>query len=166
MEQYFVQVRSSYDSRTGQSTNTYYYYYNDIIVYKIDKNGEFKWFKKIPKHQVSTNDGGPFSSFESIINDGQIHFIFNDNVRNYSDSGTFIGDDRLQVANYSRRKNVVALVSMDIENGDDIRNTFFDRSTVDVLAIPKNFVVDYQEGRMILYGIWGRTKEKFGFVKI
>lgn len=166
MEQYYVQVRSSYDSRTGQSTNTYYYYYNDIIVYKIDKNGDFSWFKKIPKYQVSMNDGGPFSSFESVVSNGKIHFIFNDNVRNYSESGEFLESDGLQVANYSKRKNVVALASIDLENGQQSRKNFFDRSEVDVLVIPKKFVVDYHEDRMILYGIWGRTKEKFGFVKI
>lgn len=166
MEQYYVQVRSSYDSRTGQSTNTYYYYYNDIIVYKIDKDGSFSWFQKVPKYQVSINDGGPFSSFESVISGGEIHFIFNDNVRNYSESGEFLGADNLQVANYSKRKNVVALASMDLQTGEQNRKTFFDRSEVDVLAVPKKFVVDYTEGRMILYGVWGRTKEKFGFLKI
>lgn len=166
MEQYFVQIRSSYDSRTGQNTSTYYYYYNDIIVYKIDKNGEFSWFKKIPKYQVSINDGGPFSSFESVISDGQMHFIFNDNVRNYSESGEFLGPDRLQVANYSKRKNAVALASLDLDSGEQTRKTFFDRTEVDVLVVPKKFVVDYMEGHMILYGVWGRTKEKFGFLKI
>ncbi|MFZ9028261.1 MAG: hypothetical protein ACO2Z9_04555 [Crocinitomicaceae bacterium] len=166
MEQYFVRVRSTYDSRTGQSTNIYYYYYNDIIAYKINANGEFDWFKKIPKYQVSMNDGGPFSSFESVVSNGYIHFIFNDNVRNYSDDGDFLGSDRLQVANYSKRKNVVALVSMDLDSGEQERRNFFDRSTVDVLAIPKKFEVDHRENRMIIYGIWGRTKEKFGFVKI
>lgn len=165
MEQYYVQVRSTYDSRTGQSINTYYYYYNDIIVYKIDSTGNFNWFKKIPKYQVSMNDGGPFSSFESVVSNGQIHFIFNDNVKNYSESGDFVGQDRLQVANYSRKKNVVALVSMSIDSGEQSRKTFFERSTIDVLVIPKKFVVDYDESRMIMYGIWGRTKEKFGFLK-
>lgn len=166
MEQYYVQVRSSYDSRTGQSTNTYYYYYNDIIVYKIGKDGQFDWFEKVPKYQVSMNDGGPFSSFESVVSGGKIHFIFNDNVRNYSESGEFLGEQSIEVANYSKRKNVVALASMDIETGKQTRSNFFDRNSSDVLAMPKKFVVDYKEGRMILYGIWGRTKEKFGFVKI
>ena len=166
MEQYFVRVRSTYDSRTGQSTNIYYYYYNDIIAYKINTEGEFDWFKKVPKYQVSMNDGGPFSSFESVVSNGYLHLIFNDNVRNYSENGEFLGAERLQVANYSKRKNVVAIVSMDIESGEQERMNFFDRTAVDVLAIPKKFEVDHQQNRMIIYGIWGRTKEKFGFVKI
>lgn len=112
------------------------------------------------------NDGGPFSSFESVVSNGYLHLIFNDNVRNYSENGEFLGVERLQVANYSKRKNVVAIVSMDIESGEQERMNFFDRTAVDVLAIPKKFEVDHQQNRMIIYGIWGRTKEKFGFVKI
>lgn len=165
LEQYYVQVRTSYDSRTGQNTSTYYYYYNDIIVYRIGVDGEFDWLEKVPKYQVSTNDGGPFSSFESFVDNGKIYFIFNDNLRNYDDQGNFSDPDKLSVANYSRNRNVVALASLDLETGEQTRKNFFDRSTIDALAMPKKFEVNYQQGQLIMYAIWGRRKEKFGLIK-
>ena len=40
MEQYYVQVRTNSDGvRSDQTSNMYYYYYNDIIAYKIDTSG-------------------------------------------------------------------------------------------------------------------------------
>ncbi len=161
MEQYYVQVQNFSDARSGQTSSTYYYYYNDIIVYRINPDGEFDWVEKIRKFQLSTNDGGPFSSYESFIDDGKVYFIFNDNVRNYSEEGVFTDPDHLQTANYGRRKNVVAIAEIDMATGEKKRRTFFDRSEIDALAVPKLFDVDYNNGEMILYSIWGR-KERIG----
>ena len=37
LEQYYVRVVSTLDSRTGQSNYTYYYYYNNITIINSDK---------------------------------------------------------------------------------------------------------------------------------
>ncbi len=164
MEQYYIQVRSYADTRSGQTTSTYYYYYNDIIAYRIDPEGNFSWLAKVPKYQVSTNDGGPFSSYESFIDDGKVYFIFNDDARNYDESGKFLEGEDLYTASYGRKKNVVALASVDLETGDQKRKTFFERSEINALAVPKLFDVNYSTGEMILYSIWGR-KEKIGVLR-
>lgn len=161
MEQYYVQVSTTTNGQTGQTTNTYFYYYNDIIAYKINSTGEFDWIKKIRKYQVSQNDGGPYSSYESFIDGGKVYFIFNDNVRNYSESGEFIDTDYLYTANYSKKRNVVAIAEIDLKTGESSRKTFFDRSEVEALAVPKLFDVNYEYGKMLLYTVWGR-KEKIG----
>lgn len=164
MEQYYVQVRSYADTRSGQSSSTYYYYYNDIMAYKISPEGEFAWLAKIPKYQVSMNDGGPFSSYESFVDEGKVYFIFNDDVNNYDDSGKFDDSKGLYTASYGRKRNVVALAEIDLETGEQSRRTFFDRSEIGALAVPKLFDVNYATGEMIIYSIWGR-KEKFGVLR-
>ena len=164
MEQYYVQVRTYTDSRSGQSSSTYYYYYNDIIAYKINPSGEFDWIEKVRKYQVSMNDGGPFSSYESFVDSDKVVFIFNDNVQNYDESGIFLDNDKLYTANYGRKRNVVALAEISLETGELTRRTFFDRSEIDALAVPKLFDVNYATGEMILYSIWGR-KEKLGILR-
>lgn len=164
MEQYYIQVTTTSNGQTGQTTQTYYYYYNDIIAYKINPDGEFDWLEKIQKYQVSTNDGGPYSSYESFIDDGKIYFIFNDNIRNYSENGEFENPERLYTANYGRKKNVVAIASIDIETGEKERKTFFDRSEINALTVPKLFDVNYKYGEMLIYTIWG-GKEKIGVLK-
>ena len=164
MEQYYVQVRTYTDTRSGQTSNTYYYYYNDIITYRINKSGEFDWLQKIPKHQVSTNDGGPYSSYESFVDNGKLYFIFNDNIRNYDDAGNFQELDRLYTANYGRRKNAVAITEIDLLSGEMSRRTFFDGSEIKALVVPKLFDVNYETGEMLIYAIWGR-KERIGILR-
>lgn len=164
MEQIYIQVRSFADTRTGQSSSTYYYYYNDIIAYRINPEGEFAWIEKVPKLQVSTNDGGPFSSYESFVDNGKVSFIFNDDIRNYDDTGKFIDSTQLWTASYGRNKNAVALAEIDLLTGEQNRQTFFDRSEINALTVPKLFDVNYSTGEMILYSIWG-SKEKFGVLR-
>lgn len=166
MEQYYVQIRSYADMQSGQSSSTYYYYYNDIIVYRIDKNGDFQWIQKIPKFQVSSNDAGFYSSYESYLEEGKIHFIFNDDTRNYDTLGRYaIKGSDVYAASYGRKNNTVALVSMDLETGDQIRRSFFDRDEIMALAVPKLFAVDDVHRQMFIYALWGR-KEKFGRIEL
>lgn len=163
MEQYYIQVRSFNDGQMGESNSTYYYYYNDIISYKIDSSGNFLWLKKIPKYQVSTNDGGPYSSYLSFVDQGKMYFIFNDNIQNYTDAGTYADPDEIFVANYSKRKNVVALASIDLDTGQKKREMLLERSKIKTLAVPKLFEVNYDTGELFIYTIIGR-KEMIGCV--
>lgn len=164
MEQNYIQLMSNSDIRTGQTNDTYYYYYNDIIVYKINHEGKFDWVKRINKYQISTNDDGPYSSYESFIDSNKISFIFNDNSDNYDEKGNFIDTQEIYTANFSRRRNVVAIASIDCTTGDKTRNTLFDRSEMDALAIPKLFNVNYITKELLMYAVWGR-EERFGVLK-
>lgn len=165
MEQFYVQVRANSDGRSNQSSNMYYYFYNDIIAYKIDSTGAFSWVVKIPKDQVSINDGGPYSSFESFIDNGKVYFIFNDNVDNYDVDDKFINRENIESANYTRRKNVVSITSIDVNTGEKDRTAFFGRATSNSLVVPKLFSVNYRTGELILYALSG-TKEKMGIIRL
>lgn len=164
MEQYYVQISTVSGGQSGQVNNIYHYYYNDIIAYKINPSGDFEWITKINKFQVSTNDGGPYSSYESFFDDGKLYFIFNDNSSNYDEAGNFKNPSQIYAATYSRKRNVVALASIDLESGASERKSFFDRSEIGALVVPKLFDVNYNTGEMLMYAIWG-TKEKFGLLK-
>jgi hypothetical protein len=129
----------------------------------VGSDGGFDWLKKIEKQQVSTNDGGPFSSYARFIDDGKICFIFNDNIKNYNENGEFIESDRLNPANFGKKKNAVAKVELDINSGEIRRNTFFTSKEINSLAMPKQFITDYATKQLILYAISGK-KEKFGIL--
>lgn len=164
MEQYYVQVQSSADVNSGQSSDRYYYYFNDIIAFKIDPNGQFDWINKIPKYQVSLNDGGPYSSFASYVSDTTMSFVFNDSRTNYKTTGEFISNSDLHTANYSKKRNVVALAEIDVITGEVSRNVFFGRSDISTIAVPKLFDINYQTRQVLLYSIWGKN-EKVGVLK-
>ncbi len=165
MEQYYVVVNTYRDPRTGATTTTYTYYYNDIITFKVGPDGGFDWKEKLQKRQVSTNDGGYFSSYCRFLDGDKLYFIFNDNEKNYDESGDFIDGDKLYNSTISKRKNVVAVVAVDLEDGAYTRKTFFSREDVESVAVPRLFNVDYVNKEVLLYTING-NKEKFGIMTI
>ncbi len=163
IEQNYVLMRSYSDSR-GVMTTTYTYYYNDIIAFKIGANNQFDWIQKIRKNQMSTNDGGPYSSYASYIDGNTMKFIFNDSRGNYTDEGRYIPESEY-LTRFSKKDNVVALVEVDIDNGSVQRNSKFTRKEMGTLAIPKMFEIDYVNGEMLLYTT-DRNKERYGLLKL
>ncbi len=162
MEQYYVYRRANYDNRTGMSSNVSYYYYDDIIAFKIGKSGTFDWQKRISKSQVSINDGGPFSSYSSFTDGKTINFIFNDNLRNYDDLGNFRKDlRRVYSFNLSKRKNVAAITSLNLNDGQIERKNLFARKDIKSIVVPKMFKVDLVNKEILMYSILG-NKERFG----
>ena len=165
IEQYFVQTRTNYDSRTGISTTTNYYYYNDIIAFRIGLDGKFMWETRIDKQQVSINDGGPYSSYKSFTNEKTLNFIFNDNQRNYDEFGDFSRDENNSAYSYnlSPRNNAVANCSIDIETGALVRKILFSRKELSSIVIPKMIMVNQKDKELLLYAIT-KGKERFGIL--
>ena len=164
LEQYFIFERTNYDSRTGLSTSVYYYYYDDIIAFKIGKDGNFDWQKRIPKSQISTNDGGPFSSYSSFTNGENMYFIFNDNLKNYNEDGKFSRENNTCYSfNLSRRKNAAAICTVNLEDGNTARETLFTRKELKSIVVPKMFKLDVINKKLLLYALMS-GKEKFGIL--
>ncbi len=162
LEQYYVVVHTYTDPKTEATSTTYTYYYNDLIAYKINKDGSFDWMKKIKKTQVSTNDGGFYSSIASFVSGNKLNILFNDNLKNYDEQGKFINDDnRFYAASYRKKSNTVALVELDLEEGEIDRKTYFDRKETNAYAVPKKFSVDYTKNEMLMVLVYGK-KEKYG----
>jgi hypothetical protein len=163
MEQNYIVVRSFSDTRS-MVTFSYTYYYNDIVVFKIGQLGNFDWIEKIKKSQISTNDGGPYSSFASIVDGNKLRFIFNDNVDNYDQSGQYI-PNYVYSSRFNLKHNVVAMAEVDLASGLQNRYTLFSRKETKTLAYPKLFQVDKDSKEMLLYtGFKG--KELYGILKI
>ena len=164
MEQYYERKYTNYDTRTGITTINFYYYYMDIVAFKIDKNGVYQWGKRIPKSQVSMNDMGPFSSFVACNNDQNAYLIFNDNKRNYDEIGVFNQkENSINGLSLSNRKNVVALVKIDLSNGNLERNVFFSRKELSAIVVPKLMHIDWRNKELLMYAING-NREKFGIL--
>jgi hypothetical protein len=65
----------------GFTTTTTHYHYDDIYAISISMNGDIEWAKKIPKMQHTSNDGGFYSSFFTVIYEDVVHFIYNSHDR-------------------------------------------------------------------------------------
>jgi hypothetical protein len=144
-EQFYVVLIQTYDPQTKMNSYTYYYYYNDIIVVSINPEGQISWAKKIPKYQVSRNDGGYYSSFAFSVSGNKMYFMFNDNPRNlkYADSKQF------KYMN-NPKKSVAVLVTMD-SKGNQERQAMFNNKDLRIILRPKLFL-QMNEHRLVLYG--------------
>ena len=164
MEQYYWYQVTTTDSR-GSTRTTYHYYYNDVIAYKVKNDGEFEWVQKINKAQHSTNDEGYLSSVAGYHKDGKYVLFFNDNIQNYTESGQFETPEKgIASSSMTNKKNCVARVEINLENGETKRELFTSRDETNAYCVPKRFDVDYTNNQMLLYFQY-RTKEKFGLLK-
>ncbi|MEN0047949.1 MAG: hypothetical protein AAF806_12890 [Bacteroidota bacterium] len=147
-EQYFVYEDFYRDPWTGFSRFDRYYHYNDIIIVNIRPTGEIEWATRIPKRQVTRNDGGYYSSYAMSIVRDKIYFVFNDNNRNFADTR----NDRLY--NFNGRNSIVSIVEVS-KDGNWTITPLFPNREVDLITRPK---VCKQVGRkkMLVYGEWGR----------
>lgn len=156
-EQYYEYEVCSTDPKTGATTCTYYYYYNDIIVVNIDPDGKIQWARKIPKLQVSHNDGGYYLSFAMHVTGNQLYFMFNDNPKNLNVPA---GGKYKYMGNL--KKSVAVLVTMDMK-GDQVRQPMFRSEDLKTYLRPKLYMV-MSDKRMFLYG-QRRTMYKLAEVK-
>lgn len=81
-EEYFFTV--TYNQKTGQ---TYYnHYYQDILITKINKDGELAYWKKMPKNQYAGGTSSPVyrggMGYKVVNTDKFYYYIFLDNVKN------------------------------------------------------------------------------------
>ncbi|MGB0838900.1 MAG: hypothetical protein ACPGXL_02110 [Chitinophagales bacterium] len=156
-EQFFIRVTESRapGGMGGSSIDrTYHYNYRDMLVVNIEPDGAIAWTKKIPKAQVTSDDGGYYSSYAYMISGSQIYIVFNDNPKNLSNNK----DDRVKVMG-SPRKSLTTLVVMDLA-GNEAKKPLFsnkEQGTVTRTKVCKQVAPN----KLILLGERNR-KYKFG----
>lgn len=152
-EQFFIRVRTytTTDSQGRTSTRTvYYYYYNDIIAINMSPEGNIEWTEKIAKRQVTTDDGGFFSSYALAVVGDKLYFVFNDHPENLY----YKGEGKLK--NFNKGKeSLVVLVELD-SSGKQTREALFSSKEADILTRPK-VCEQISKNEMALYGQRGKT---------
>lgn len=153
-EQYFVREYSNFGNNGWNTFNnnpylnnnrniSYVYNYNDIIVININPEGEIIWTSSIPKRQVTTNDGGYYSSYAKAAVRDKIYLIFNDNHRNF--------DERTERQhNFDGRNSVIALTTVS-KKGESLTESVFFNEEANVMTRPK-VCKQVGKSKMIIYG--------------
>ncbi len=157
-EQYFLRSVTQYQSINGMRTSTTitYYYYNDIIAVKMDASGEIVWSRKIPKTQLTREDGGFYSSYTFAIVKGNLCFIYNDNPDNMA-----LEDDE-KADNFNPSKSVVVISSID-PKGNVTKKPIFTSKDVEVITVPK-VCEQISNTEVVLFGKRKKTQQ-FGLLK-
>lgn len=168
-EMYFVQVNTSsvVDVNGFMSTRTNYtYHYGDIIAVYLDAQGAVKWTAKVPKHQLSYNDGGPFSSYVVNVEQDKIYMIFNDHPHNIQRLRE--GDEVRKMG--SPKSSVAVVVEID-NQGQMTRKELFSAKESDLVFRPKSSWYQrhtFNSDRIYLFGLnyqlFSRGKFKLGLL--
>lgn len=155
-EQYFVEERNFRDqfdptfNRVGGINNIdYYYHYNDIIVVNIRPTGEIEWSARIPKRQVTMNDGGYYSSYAMSIVRDKIYFVFNDNGRNFQDQSR-----NRRLYNFNGRNSIIALAELG-KDGNVTIEPLFSNLEANIITRPK-VCKQTNKREMVIFGERGR----------
>jgi hypothetical protein len=72
-------VIKTYQANTGQTIKNIYYFYEHLLITKLDKDGHLLWMKKLPKKQSNSKI---VETFKLINGDENIHLIYTDNIKN------------------------------------------------------------------------------------
>jgi len=166
IEQYYMYRRVSTDYRSGVSSSVNYYYYDDIIAFKINDKNNLDWETRIKKSQVSVNDHGAYSSYSSFYTDSSFCFVFNDNSNNYDEFGIYTrGNSKPLSNNFSRQRNTSAICQLNKKDGGNSRKILLNKKELNALIVPKAFKLDIANQELLLYALQG-YKEKFGILKL
>ncbi len=109
-------------TRTDSKGNTYVInHWDDIILTKIDANGELNWMKKIPKRST-------FESFKLLVSDRYLYTVFTDNP----DNSQLAVDTR---PSPSKTSGYVIAYRIDIEEGVSDYLPLFQREKIDNISV-------------------------------
>jgi hypothetical protein len=160
-EQYYYTVHT-YRTSNGGTRTVYTYYYNDILVSKLNDEGEFDWNQKIRKSQISQNDGGYYSSFAFHFDNDNLYFMYNDTKKNYTEAGKPLPEgSKLYRTNFGKKNNVTSIVTINIEEQNKKKEQLFGKADIGTIAVPKLYYSDKEENKLYFYTDMGK-KERLG----
>lgn len=161
-----ARLKNSNSENPSNEKLDYIYYYEDVLVYKLSKDGELLWVNRIPKSQRSQNDEGKSSSSLVAITDKEVYVLFNDNIRNY-DNGTnkYQMEDRSPFNASTGNQNVIGVSVIDLSNGNESRKMVGGRRDLRTLFIPKKSIFMSETKELYLYGNVNR-RHRLGYVKL
>lgn len=143
-EQHYITTTTRTDAN-GMTYTTTNYHYNHIIVSNISTDGKIEWSRKIPKVQISSNDGGYYSSYALAAVDDEMHFIFNENPKNMSRAK---GE---RIKNVIPKKAVVAIATLDI-SGLIKKKELYSLGSTDCIIIP-TVSSQISKNELVLFGV-------------
>lgn len=128
-----------------------YYFYDDVIAYKLDSLGMLEWVKRIPKSQNSINDGGYYLSIVQSLSESHLYVLFNDNTKNYDDLNYYLGSESPKSASFNFRKNTIAMAEIDLKDGTINRFALGGKNEISTVLVPKLCIENREREELFLY---------------
>ncbi|MFY0643195.1 MAG: hypothetical protein JXR19_01875 [Bacteroidia bacterium] len=154
-----IQVVTTTDANGGTSSTTHYHF-NDIYVININPNGDIDWAKKILKRQHTQDDGAFYSSFFLVVDESDLHFIFNDHPRNVN----LAEGESVRSYRKSRKMSTLMTVTMNAD-GDQNRYVLVPAEENDGLLLRPRSCEQVTNGEFILFAL-NKKYNRFARVKM
>ena len=154
---------TTYNTPSGaQSSGDYFA--EGLLVFKLDGENNLSWVKKVPKSQMAGRlDELKIGAFCFNVNN-QLIILFNDNVKNYLESGEFnMENQEIQSLQVDLINQVcLAKVEVDLISGEMERTAWIKDN--DSYATPKYFNYNPLNSALVL-NYYRMKKQKFGLLK-
>ncbi len=152
-EERYITEHTHTDQNGG--VRTYYVYHrNNVLLTKLNSNGEIGWVQNVRKKQGSKETS---STSYLHCNDGKnLYLIFNSDNKNMNTAKTY---DAGKVATYagSAKKSFAEIVSIELATGEYKRNMLFSSKESQTAVIPSaSSMVD---GHCFIYSVRGKRKQ-------
>jgi hypothetical protein len=132
-----------------------YYFYKDILVFKLDGMGEMLWASSVPKQQYSINEID-YSSYVQCFSDDRLFFVFNDQIENCGNSlDAEIRQEKIGKA--------TAITVCEVgQDGKVSRELLYEQTKEQSLVVPK--ISSAVSGKSLVLYCWGKGTLRFGHV--
>ena len=125
----------------------------------VAPSGAIEWVSKVPKRQVTSDDGGFYSSYVSVATAEKLYIVYNDNVKNLmtNDQG-----DKLKNFSLRDKNGIVAVAEVDFE-GNVTRRRLLSNTDLETIVVPK-FCEQISAYDLLIY-TQRRKKRQFGKIE-
>jgi hypothetical protein len=164
-QQVILVARNSGSPQNPKTTYVKEYHYNDLIVYKLDSLGDMEWARRVPKKQVSTEDSKKYLSVTYALTQNNLHVFYNDNAKNYSSNGDFLGEEYQKPMLFISGNNVITHLQIELQQGSISRKAMPGLSENRVVLVPKICAFNQFTEEMTFFG-QHLSKQRLGIMKI
>lgn len=164
-EAYQLIITTVTDPRTGITRTTYTYYYNDIMLVSLTKDAELNWVQKVPKRQVSKDDGGRYSSYVFLSDKENLYMMFNDNPKNLSPKSKPEKKGKYIASTRNPKKLVVALATVNQKTGEYSSEIFFKSKSEGKSAFVPKYNQKLNDKQTLIYAEKGKS-HRFGIITV
>ncbi len=156
-EQVYSKTTSFIAPGTKQETKIENYYFNDLLISGVTKDGILDWQKRIAKNQNSTDDNGYYHSIATFVDANKLKIIYNDNRSNLENK---VAEKTKELKNNpALTPKGQAVVATLYSDGSYEKYTLFKNEDSKYVLVPKlvtkignRFLTYAQDGKSVKFG--------------
>ncbi|MCE3294770.1 MAG: hypothetical protein K0R65_484 [Crocinitomicaceae bacterium] len=140
--------------------------YNDVVIFKMSREGEIQWKQKIHKQQYSESDRGYFSSVSAFQKKDHLYLYFNDNIANYDEQGLYLNNMKKfkKTVFNSEKRVLLAEVKISLSDGAYQRASVYKTPTGEGILSPKVFKYNPAQDKILMLQYMEKKKERMAWL--